>query len=68
MFSIFLYLTFVRFVFILVSIMLDRMEGYRGGESEIEMESLTKEDRVFDLSRDNREITRGGKEGEERAI
>lgn len=50
--------------------MLDRMEGYRGGggESEIEMESLTKEDRVFDLSRDNREITRGGKEGEERAI
>lgn len=55
MFSI---LTFVRFVFILVSIMLDRMEGYRGGESEIEMESLTKEDRVFDLSRDNREITR----------
>lgn len=28
MFSI---LTFVRFVFILVSIMLDRMEGYRGG-------------------------------------
>lgn len=42
--------------------------GVSGGESEIEMESLTKEDRVFDLSRDNREITRGGKEGEERAI
>lgn len=27
----FFILTFVRFVFILVSIMLDRMEGYRGG-------------------------------------